>query len=159
MNAARLWWLLRYLGHEEVFILEGGFSQWKAKKYPVADHQPVRVPSTFVANVQPQMLAGVEEVQAVSEKTVSAGTHGGIDVTVSDAAPTLPVLIDSRPMTAITARMRPWTRSEGISLVRSTTSGKTRKIRTVASRVRSSLKNILPDWTKTVRSSSTAAPA
>ena len=96
MNAARLWWLLRYLGHEQVFILEGGFSAWKAEKFPVTDHQPVRVPSTFVANVQPQMLVGVEEVQAVSEKTVSAGTHGGIDVTVSDAAPTLPVLIDSR---------------------------------------------------------------
>jgi thiosulfate/3-mercaptopyruvate sulfurtransferase len=72
MNAARLWWLLRYLGHEQVFILEGGFSAWKADKYPVTDHQPVRVPSTFTANVQPQMLVGVEEVREVSKKTVNA---------------------------------------------------------------------------------------
>jgi thiosulfate/3-mercaptopyruvate sulfurtransferase len=85
MNAARLWWLLRYLGHEQVFILEGGFSQWKAGKYPVTDHQPVRVPSTFTANVQTHMLVDVEEVRRVSEKTADAG---------ADAANT--ILIDSR---------------------------------------------------------------
>ncbi|MEK3757853.1 sulfurtransferase [Paenibacillus sp. FSL P4-0338] len=97
MNAARLWWLLRYLGHEQVYILEGGFSQWKEGKYPVTDHQLVRVPSTFTANVQPQMLAGVEEVREVSEKTVNnAGAKSGNDVNVTDTVPTLPVLIDSR---------------------------------------------------------------
>ncbi|MFD2410527.1 sulfurtransferase [Paenibacillus rhizoplanae] len=97
MNAARLWWLLRYLGHEQVYILEGGFSQWKEGKYPVTDHQPVRVPSSFVANVRPQMLAGVEEVREVSAKTVNnAGAETGSDVNVADAVPTLPVLIDSR---------------------------------------------------------------
>lgn len=89
MNAARLWWLLRYLGHEQVFILEGGFSAWKAEKFPVTDHQPVRVPSTFVPKVQPQMLAGVEEVRQISEQTVAtAATHS--------ASVSLPVLIDSR---------------------------------------------------------------
>jgi thiosulfate/3-mercaptopyruvate sulfurtransferase len=110
MNAARLWWLLRYLGHEQVFILEGGFSQWKEGNYPVTDHQPVRVPSSFVANVQPQMLAGVDEVREVSEQTVRAGTSAGaIDGTdaptevqtndgtgVSSSPGALPVLIDSR---------------------------------------------------------------
>ncbi|WP_054940389.1 sulfurtransferase [Paenibacillus ihuae] len=85
MNAARLWWLLRYLGHEQVFILEGGFSAWKAEKFPVTDHQPVRVPSTFTPNIKPQMLADVEEVRRVSEKRVHAG---------ADAANT--ILIDSR---------------------------------------------------------------
>lgn len=88
MNAARLWWLLRYLGHEQVFILEGGFSSWKAEKFPVTDHQPVRVPSTFVPKVQSQMLASVDEVRQVSELRVAAAA--------SDSIPTLPILIDSR---------------------------------------------------------------
>ncbi|KWX69608.1 sulfurtransferase [Paenibacillus jilunlii] len=87
MNAARLWWLLRYLGHENVFILEGGFSAWKAEKFPVTDHQPVRVPSTFEPKVQPQMLANVDEVRQVSEQTVAA---------TSSSPSALPVLIDSR---------------------------------------------------------------
>ncbi|AIQ68674.1 sulfurtransferase [Paenibacillus graminis] len=96
MNAARLWWLLRYLGHEQVFILEGGFSAWKAEKFPVTDHQPVRVPSTFEPKVQPQMLADVDQVRQVSEQTVNGGTHAGTHVSVSDAASALPILIDSR---------------------------------------------------------------
>ncbi|MBY0011232.1 sulfurtransferase [Paenibacillus typhae] len=95
MNAARLWWLLRYLGHEQVFILEDSFSTWKAEKYPVTDHQPIRVPSTFVANVQAQMLAGVDEVRVVSEKTVAAmGDTADGDSPASLSA--LPILIDSR---------------------------------------------------------------
>ncbi|MEK3877425.1 sulfurtransferase [Paenibacillus sp. FSL M7-0420] len=102
MNAARLWWLLRYLGHEQVFILEGGFSQWKEGNYPVTDHQPVRVPSSFVANVQPQMVAGVGEVREISEQTVGAGTIAKAEVQtndgtgVSSSPSALPVLIDSR---------------------------------------------------------------
>ena len=96
MNAARLWWLMRYLGHEQVFLLEGGFSQWKAANYPVTDHQPARVPSTFTPNVQPQMLVGVEEVRAVSEKTVAAGGNIGTTAGVAASPPVLPTLIDSR---------------------------------------------------------------
>ncbi|MEK5493499.1 sulfurtransferase [Paenibacillus sp. FSL R7-0297] len=108
MNAARLWWLLRYLGHEQVFILEGGFSQWKAEKYPVTGHQPVRVPSTFTANMQPHMLVEVEEVRRVSEKTAGDGASIGIEVgadagvdtgTTAAVAASLsahPILIDSR---------------------------------------------------------------
>jgi len=86
MNAARLWWLLRYLGHEQVFILEGGFSQWKAGKYPVTDHQPVRVPSTFTANVQTQMLVDVEEVRRVSEKTADAGANAANTILIDSRA-------------------------------------------------------------------------
>lgn len=92
MNAARLWWLLRYIGHEQVFILEGGFSSWKAENYPVTDHQPIQVPSSFTPRVQPQMLAGVDEVRRVSERTVDIGSSSG----AADASPALPVLIDSR---------------------------------------------------------------
>jgi thiosulfate/3-mercaptopyruvate sulfurtransferase len=30
MAAARCWWLLRYFGHAQVFVLNGGFSGWRA---------------------------------------------------------------------------------------------------------------------------------
>lgn len=106
MNAARLWWMLRYLGHEQVFILEGGFSQWKEENYPVTDHQPVRVPSSFTANVQPQMLVGIDEVRLLSDKLVragaaertgdNAGARNEAELSTPVASPALPVLIDSR---------------------------------------------------------------
>ena len=31
MYASRLWWLLRWLGHDAVAVLDGGFAKWKAE--------------------------------------------------------------------------------------------------------------------------------
>ncbi|MDR6718279.1 sulfurtransferase [Paenibacillus sp. 2003] len=66
MNASRLWWLLRYIGHEQVYIMDEGFSAWKNAKFPVTADVPVQIPSSFEVNVQPAMLASVEDVQQAS---------------------------------------------------------------------------------------------
>lgn len=46
--AARLWWLLRWLGHEAVAVLDGGWQGWQAHGFPVDDAviavQPVGFP-------------------------------------------------------------------------------------------------------------------
>ncbi len=34
--AARLWWLLGYLGHDRVALLDGGFSGWEKAGYPLS---------------------------------------------------------------------------------------------------------------------------
>ncbi len=34
--ASRLWWMLRWLGHETVAVLDGGFAQWKRDGHPVS---------------------------------------------------------------------------------------------------------------------------
>jgi thiosulfate/3-mercaptopyruvate sulfurtransferase len=68
MMAARLWWLLRYLGHERVYVMDRGFSAWRAAGYPIATAPPaVRVPVRYEARVQPHMLADVHDVRAASE--------------------------------------------------------------------------------------------
>lgn len=66
MNASRLWWLLRYIGHEQVYIMDEGFSAWKNAKFPVTADVPVQIPASFEVNVQPAMLASVEDVQQAS---------------------------------------------------------------------------------------------
>lgn len=38
--AARLWWLLRYLGHEKVALLDGGWNAWQQQGYPLSDQLP-----------------------------------------------------------------------------------------------------------------------
>lgn len=43
--AARLWWLLRYLGHEAVAVLDGGFPAWQAAGYAVTGEVPPATPS------------------------------------------------------------------------------------------------------------------
>ncbi|MBW4593611.1 MAG: sulfurtransferase [Brasilonema angustatum HA4187-MV1] len=54
--ASRLWWLLRYFGHERVAVLNGGFSAWEKAGYPVTDVIPQPRIATFVPNLQPQMV-------------------------------------------------------------------------------------------------------
>ena len=38
--AARLWWLLRWAGHESVAVLDGGFAAWQAEGRQVSTVQP-----------------------------------------------------------------------------------------------------------------------
>ena len=33
--AGRLWWMLRYLGHENAAVLDGGWAKWRSFDYPV----------------------------------------------------------------------------------------------------------------------------
>ncbi|MFC4767855.1 sulfurtransferase [Effusibacillus consociatus] len=61
--ASRLWWLLQYLGHPEVYVMDGVFSQWKAKGYPVTAELPKAESKTFTAKVQKHMLVNMEEVK------------------------------------------------------------------------------------------------
>jgi len=45
--AARLWWLLRWLGHRESAVLNGGWQQWLKEGRAVSDATPVPVPQEF----------------------------------------------------------------------------------------------------------------
>jgi thiosulfate/3-mercaptopyruvate sulfurtransferase len=47
--AARLWWLLRCLGHNPVAVLDGGIQHWIAQGYPVTTHLPVHSAGHFKA--------------------------------------------------------------------------------------------------------------
>ena len=42
MFAARLWWLLRWLGHEAVAVLDGGMAAWQALGQPLSSEIPVK---------------------------------------------------------------------------------------------------------------------
>lgn len=61
--ASRFWWLLQYLGHSTVYVMDGGFSQWSAKGYPVTTDLPTVEVQMFKPNVQEQMLVGMEYVR------------------------------------------------------------------------------------------------
>lgn len=60
---ARLWWLLRYLGHEQVAVLDGGFGGWEKAGYPVTDVIPEPRMASFVPKVQTQMSVDITAVK------------------------------------------------------------------------------------------------
>jgi thiosulfate/3-mercaptopyruvate sulfurtransferase len=48
MAASRLWWLLRWLGHDAVAVLDGGLDQWRAEGRSLTDALPAMRATTFV---------------------------------------------------------------------------------------------------------------
>lgn len=62
--ASRLWWLLRYLGHDRVAVLDGGFAGWKAAGYPVTQTVPTPKAGTFVPRSRPDQVVSIEQVKA-----------------------------------------------------------------------------------------------
>lgn len=62
--AARLWWLLRLLGHSQVAVLDGGWSAWTAANYPVSAVVPAAKAGKFSPQLQPDRLVDLEQVKA-----------------------------------------------------------------------------------------------
>lgn len=60
--AARLWWMLRLVGHERVAVLDGGFAAWRAAGAPL-DHGVAAYPATrYVARYNDAAIATSDEV-------------------------------------------------------------------------------------------------
>uniref|UniRef100_A0A0M3HYT3 Thiosulfate sulfurtransferase n=1 Tax=Ascaris lumbricoides TaxID=6252 RepID=A0A0M3HYT3_ASCLU len=61
--SSKLWWLLRYYGHENVQVLNGGLAAWIAAGYPVDGEKVVVKEGNFIARLNPQMLVEFEELE------------------------------------------------------------------------------------------------
>jgi thiosulfate/3-mercaptopyruvate sulfurtransferase len=60
--ASRLWWSLRYLGHDAVAVLDGGWAKWLREGRPSTAGEERRPATTFHAQPRPEMRAALEEV-------------------------------------------------------------------------------------------------
>jgi len=57
--AARAWWLLRYHGHQNVRVLDGGYQAWLAAGLPVTRADPAAKPGEFTARHPRRALRGL----------------------------------------------------------------------------------------------------
>jgi thiosulfate/3-mercaptopyruvate sulfurtransferase len=62
--AARAWWLLRWLGHDNAAILDGGFRAWQARAMPVEEGETEVSPGRFEPRPRPEMVLNTADVLA-----------------------------------------------------------------------------------------------
>lgn len=68
--AARLWWLLRYLGHDLVALLDGGWNAWFEGEYPTTDKPSITVtPGFFLPQPHLDWTVDRETVKNLTNKS------------------------------------------------------------------------------------------
>ncbi|MGI9196915.1 MAG: sulfurtransferase [Candidatus Nanopelagicales bacterium] len=85
MSAARVWLMLRWMGHDGVAVLDGGWQAWVASGAPVETEARTPEPTAFTAQLRPEMLADVDEVDEFRQRPLTCvfdsrgaeGYHGG----------------------------------------------------------------------------------
>ena len=69
MMAGRMWWLLRWLGHDRVAVLDGGINRWLKEGRPLSSEAPMSPPADFVVEQRnwvvsaDQVLANIDRAE------------------------------------------------------------------------------------------------
>ena len=92
--AGRLWWLLRWLGHEAVALLDGGLPKWQRKGHPLTTEFPKIMPTQFHPTVNNELWVDTPFVEKV------VGEGGGL-------------VVDARAEERFTGEMEPLDRIAG----------------------------------------------
>ncbi|HRD67464.1 MAG TPA: sulfurtransferase [Candidatus Competibacter sp.] len=66
LAAARLWWLLRWLGHTACAVLDGGIVAWRQAGLPLTAESPAVQPARFEARSNDQLWLTTAQVQALT---------------------------------------------------------------------------------------------
>jgi thiosulfate/3-mercaptopyruvate sulfurtransferase len=65
-SAARVWWMFRTMGHDDVAVLNGGLKKWKAEGRPVTDEPPrPRQPRHFTPRFNAALVRDADDVKAL----------------------------------------------------------------------------------------------
>lgn len=81
MWAARFWYMCRYIGHDAVAVLDGGFAAWTGMSKPVTAHLPA-LPKNGTITARPRIELTVDAndvLESLPEKTFSLVDARGAD--------------------------------------------------------------------------------
>jgi len=76
--AARVWWMLRWVGFDRAALLDGGLNAWTAAGLPLSTESAAPSPGRLTLNLRPELIADRNEVLA---------SLGNDTVTLVDAMP------------------------------------------------------------------------
>lgn len=63
-RSCRGWFILKHLGHKNVFVLHGGFQAWLQKNLPTSKEIPTRIPKEFVVDINNTMIVDSADMLA-----------------------------------------------------------------------------------------------
>lgn len=75
-SAARAWWNFRVMGHQQVFVLEGGLPRWLAEGRPVESGQPSPARARFTSHLNLSLVRDIDQVSTI----LKAGDEQVVDV-------------------------------------------------------------------------------
>ena len=79
-SAARVWWMFRFFGHQDVAVLDGGLPQWLAGGHPVEDQEPEPRERHFTGRRNASMMRDVTQIAGTAklrdEQIVDARSPG-----------------------------------------------------------------------------------
>ena len=64
MYASRMWWMLRYMGHESAAVLDGGWAKWVREQRPVRAGEESKRAAVFTAHRRKELRVMVDRVLA-----------------------------------------------------------------------------------------------
>src|SRR5262245_53274964 len=68
--AARLWWMLRWIGHDQVAVLDGGITKWRSEGRPVSADIPRFAPTRYPVRLRPELAVDVGTVERSLDKSL-----------------------------------------------------------------------------------------
>ena len=66
--ASRLWWLLRYLGHDRVVLLDGGWQDWIEHDCPITNNIPENKSGDFLPQPNTDWVVDIKMVKSAQNK-------------------------------------------------------------------------------------------
>jgi len=68
--AARLWWMLRWIGHDKVAVLDGGFAKWTKEGREVSVDVPLFTPFNYPIKLRKDFAVDVRTVERNLDKAL-----------------------------------------------------------------------------------------
>lgn len=66
-TAPRVWWMFKIMGARSVYVLDGGFDEWKTRSLPVSSENMPTKPATFTPYFDKDAVASIDDIMAAIE--------------------------------------------------------------------------------------------